>query len=125
MQIDATTLLAQRRAVELSAKAVTFLTSKGEDVLVAVLAHAREKAEAALVALCNVNAEDAVAIRHLQNEVRLYTDLIEHISAIVRDGAEIDATLREMVREETAELVIDDEDALALGLSERQRAPTQ
>lgn len=118
---DAGEILAQRRAIELSAKVVTILTTKGEDALVTVLAKAQKRATAAYVGLSMVDPEDPKAIRRLQNEIAIYTDLIEHVRQIVIDGAEADEEFSN-AREEFADLVISDEDAEALGITKRAPA---
>lgn len=113
---DAAELLAQRRAIELSAKVVALLTSKGEDIIIAVLDRARKRAESAMVALASVDAEDPKAIRALQNEIAIYTDLVEHIRGIAADGAEAEELVSQITREEIADLVLTDEDREAFGL---------
>jgi hypothetical protein len=120
MTNDPTTLLSQRRAMELSAKTVALLTSKGEDVLIAVLVKARTRAEAAMVGLTAVNPEDAAGIRRLQNEVVLFTDLLDHLRSVVMDGIEAEEELSNTVRAEAADFAISEEDRIALGLNEGQ-----
>lgn len=113
---NAAELLAHRRAIELSAKVVAILTSKGEDILIAVLDRARRRAEGAMQALVSVDAENPKAIRTLQNEIAIYIDLIEHLRTIVAEGAEAEELFSQTTREEIADIVLTDEERAAFGL---------
>lgn len=108
--------LALQRVIVLSAKIEAILTSKGQDVLLAVLSRARARAADALTALITVDAEDPKQIRALQNEFELFGLLVDHLREIVADGVAADDAITEATRDEYAELIITDEDRVALGI---------
>lgn len=55
---------------------------------------ARQDAIAALSALVNVEATDAIAVRGLQNEVKRFLDTVEFTARITREGYEAAVMLR-------------------------------
>lgn len=117
---NATELLAMRRVIELSAKIEATLTSKGEDILLAVLAGARNRAADALTALITVDPEKPSAIRTLQNEIELFGLLVDHLQTIVANGVTAAGELSETFREEMADVILTDEDRVALGIPDER-----
>lgn len=119
---NAAELLAMQRVIVLSAKIEAVLTSKGHDVLIEVLARARSRAADALVALITVDPEKPKDIRVLQNEFEVFGLLIEHLQHIVADGVTADSELNGAEREELADLILSDEDRVALGIPPNEGA---
>lgn len=72
-----------------------------------LLVRAREKAAEALTKLVEVDASEESAIRALQNEVRLYGDMVEHCRNLMEVGRSEMARIKESDRETMAELVQD------------------
>ena len=119
---DPTERLSARRMMELSAEAVALLTSPGDDLLIELLTRARLRAQDALIGLQTVDPEQPAAIRTLQNEVRIYLDLLEHLKAVIVEGFEKEREFHESTRDEAREFALDEEELALLGISE-QRAP--
>lgn len=113
---NAAEMLAMQRVIVLSAKIEAVLTSKGQDILLAVLSRARVRAADALTALITVDPENPKNIRALQNELELFGLLVEHLRTIVEEGVAADDALNEATRDEFAEMILSDEDRVALGI---------
>lgn len=110
--------LALQRAVRLSASVEVELTSKvRSEPLLVVLHTAREQAAEALTSLAEVDPTDANTIRSLQNEVARFKDLTRWLKQMLIDGFEAERELNDMQIEEARGLIIDDQDAAALGIS--------
>lgn len=58
-----------------------------------VMTKARHAAADALAGLIHVDPEDAAGIRHLQNEVKRYCDMVPWLQRVLSDGAEAAASI--------------------------------
>lgn len=70
-----------------------------------LLAQQRVKASKAVVKLVEVDATETEAIRTLQNEIRLYGDLVTACQSLMARGREADTMIAERDRSEIAEIV--------------------
>ncbi len=82
-----------------------------------MLLRARARAATALFGLAKVDPAKIEDIRHLQNEVNLYADMIEDCQALVLRGSEADREIHEQDRLEIADLLTP-EDAREAGLDQ-------
>lgn len=81
-----------------------------------LLARSRNQAVVALRKLIEVDATEIEAVRALQQEIRLYGDLVESCRDLVARGKEEDRQIAEEERDAIADLVTSNEDAEAMGL---------
>lgn len=72
-----------------------------------LLSMARAKASVALAKMVEVDASEVEAMRALQQDVRLYGDMIEACQALVAAGREADGLINESDRGELEEIVRD------------------
>lgn len=72
-----------------------------------LLAQQRTKACDAMVKLVEVDATETEAIRTLQNEIRLYSDLVTACQELIIRGREADAMIAETDRSELANIIGD------------------
>lgn len=70
-----------------------------------LLIQARKKAATALIKLVEVDAIETNAIRSLQAEVRLYSDMVQSCQELIVRGAEADRLIHENDRIDMAEIV--------------------
>lgn len=70
-----------------------------------LLAEQRAKARAAMIKLVEVDATETEAIRSLQNEIRLYGDLVTACQNLILRGIEADAMIAEKDRSDMAEII--------------------
>lgn len=110
--------LSLQQAARLSIQVEAELTSniRSEPLLV-VLDRAKENAAAALTALAVVDPEDPHAIRHLQNEVRRFNELVNWLHEMLIAGPEAERQLNATQMQEARALVLDDDTAEQLGIS--------
>lgn len=79
----------------------------GAPILV-MLAKARRRAAAAIVAFMDVPAEDADQIRKLQNDFKVYGMYVADIGEIIKAGRSADEELSQMERADLEEAIIDE-----------------
>jgi hypothetical protein len=84
-----------------------------------MLARARQTAAAAITQLVIIEPDRTAEIRSLQNEVRLYDNMVDACRAMLERGKEADARIREEDREDMHELLISDEQRKLYGLDNR------
>jgi hypothetical protein len=72
---------------------------KGTRPLLYLLAQQRKRAAAALIGIINTDANKADEIRRLQQEAKLYFDLMENVRAMLQAGREADRRIAENERE--------------------------
>lgn len=70
-----------------------------------LLAQQRAKAASAMVKMIEVDATETEAIRALQNEIRLYGDLVTACQELIVRGHEADAMIAETDRSELADII--------------------
>lgn len=70
-----------------------------------LLTEQRAKASTAMVKLVEVDATEIEAIRSLQNEIRLYGDLVTACQNLILRGREADRTIAESERSDMAEII--------------------
>lgn len=70
-----------------------------------LLAQQRAKANEAMGKLVDVDATETEAIRTLQNEIRLYGDLVTSCQELIVRGREADAQIAERDRSDMADIV--------------------
>lgn len=70
-----------------------------------LLSEQRAKASSAMMKLVEVDATEIDAIRTLQNEIRLYGDLVTACQNLMTRGREADAEIAETDRSDMAEIV--------------------
>lgn len=122
MDSDAAHLLALQRMISDSAEIeVQFRKDiRGGRPVVTMLQKAREEAASSLVALVDANPDEPKEIRHHQNNVNRFRDLVRWLRQIVADGAEADKELDDQDREALIEYLVGSpegqEEALGLGL---------
>lgn len=118
MKADPTYKLALVRQSRLSIEVEAEVTSKSKsEPLLVVLHTAKEDAAAALAALATVDPENAAEIRRLQNHVARFDDMVTWLRQMLTDGPEAERELNELQMQETRDLILDNGDAEALGLS--------
>lgn len=83
-----------------------------------LLTKQREKAVEAIIKLVEVDASEESAIRALQNEVRLFGDLVEHCRDLMEVGRSEMRKIKEYDRDVMAELVggLDEETQRLIGV---------
>lgn len=74
-----------------------------------LLADARNTAVDAIRKMIDLDASETAAMRSLQNEVRLYGDMMESAKRMIARGKEADREVDEQHREEIAEFLTTDE----------------
>jgi hypothetical protein len=125
MSTDPLSILAMQRIVAQSAEIeVQLAVKKGCRPVVTALLMARDKAAAALGELANVDAEDAKAIRYLQNQITIFTDLVAFFSKILEEGFDLDQEItnqdRDMMIDMLSRSVEGQEELDQLGLVQRE-----
>lgn len=80
-------------------------TARGMRPVLWLLIAQRKKASEAISKLIDVDACEQEAIRSLQNEVRLYGDLVESCRALLSAGREADSEIAEKDRSEMSEII--------------------
>ncbi len=118
---DPLVLLAKQRIIKASADLEVQLSEKnGGGPAIEILRRLRDRAAESLAALATVDAEDAKAIRMLQNEVKKYDEWVGDIRSIIAEGVSLDREMQENEREELLDVLVRDVDgeqqAVALGL---------
>lgn len=94
--------------MELSADVEVQLTSKdGFQPIVYLLNEARQKAASAMVGLVDIDPSNADAIRILQNEVKIYEDMVNACRKMVDDGKVAEMQISQEAREELYNVVMD------------------
>jgi hypothetical protein len=86
-----------------------------------LLARSRNQAVIALRKLIEIDATETEAVRALQQEVRLYGDMVESAREMISRGREADREIEEEDRIAIGDLVDGDEDARAMGLPPETR----
>jgi hypothetical protein len=81
-----------------------------------LLARARNNAVIALRKMIEIDATQVEAVRALQQEVRLYGDMVESTREMIARGREADHEIAEEDRMAIGDLVDSDDDAEAMGL---------
>lgn len=81
-----------------------------------LLADARNNAVVAIRKMIDLDASETQAMRALQNEVRLYGDMMDAAERMLRRGKEADREIDEKHREELAEYLTTD-DAREMGIN--------
>jgi hypothetical protein len=100
MSTDPVAILAMQRIVAQSAEIeVQLSVKKGCRPVITALLMARDKAADALGELANVDPEDAKAIRGLQNEITIFTDLVSYFAKILSDGFDLDQEITNQDRD--------------------------
>jgi hypothetical protein len=85
-----------------------------------LLARSRNQAVIALRKLIEIDATETEAIRAFQQEVRLYGDMIESARDMLARGREADHEIDEEERSTIADLVMDDDEARELGITQTE-----
>ena len=80
-------------------------TSKGMRPVLYLLVEQRKKAASALLKMVEVDVSEQIALRELQNEVRLYTDMIGHCLKLFNKGRDAEQQIMERDRAEMEEIV--------------------
>lgn len=80
-------------------------TAKGMRPVLYLLVEQRKKAAVALLKMVEVDVSEQVALRELQNEVRLYTDMIGHCLKLFNKGRDAEQQIMERDRAEMEEIV--------------------
>lgn len=116
---DAIEALARAKLVEMYIDlSVQLERGTGTRPVLWLLVQQRDKAIDAMVKMIEVDASEQIAIRALQNEVRLYSDLMESARALLIRGAEADREMTEADRAEIAQFLTTKE-AREMGLPEQ------
>lgn len=103
---DPTEALADEQLYELAADVqVQLEKGSGTRPVLWLLAQQRAKAADALTKLVEVDATETEAIRTLQNEIRLYSDLVTACQDLIARGREADAMIAERDRSDMSEIV--------------------
>jgi hypothetical protein len=116
---DPITGLADARLLDLAADLqVQLEKGTGTRPVLWLLSMQREKATDAIRKLIEIDASETDAIRSLQNEVRLFGDLIESCRSLMERGKTADRKIRESDREALSELVegLDDDERRFIGV---------
>ena len=79
----------------------------------------RKKAVVAFSKLIEIDASEQVAIRALQSEIRLYSDLIESCKALLHRGKEADRKISEDDRSEFERIIATPEQEQLYGINQR------
>lgn len=99
--------LAKKRAIADSVEIeAQFSLTEGCRPLLNVLHRARGEAAEALAALAVVEFDDQQAIKHLQNHIARFRDLVGWLSKIVTEGIESDTEISDAEREELIEALV-------------------
>lgn len=122
---DPLSILAMQRIVAQSAEIeVQLAVKRGCRPVVTALLMARDKAAAALGDLATVDPEDAKAVRELQNQITIFTDLVSFFAKILSDGFDLDQDItnqdREMMIDMLSRSVEGQEELDELGLVQRE-----
>lgn len=105
---DPTEALSNEQLYELAADVqVQLEKGTGTRPVLWLLAEQRAKARTAMVKLVEVDATETEAIRALQNEIRLYGDLVTACHNLIIRGREADALIAESDRSDMAEIIGD------------------
>lgn len=103
---DPIAALAEEQLYELAADVqVQLEKGTGTRPVLWLLAQQRAKAAKALTGLADVDASETAAIRALQNEIRLYGDLVTACQELIVRGREADAMIAERDRSDMSEIV--------------------
>jgi hypothetical protein len=105
--------LALARIIELSRDVEEQLTARrqhGTRPLQAVLAKARRRGAHALAALAEVAPHDQLEITRLQNEVRIFGDLVAYLREMVAAGLDAEAQIDDAERDELERLIAPPDD---------------
>lgn len=101
---DVMHIAALKRAVADSAEIEAQLeATRGCRPLLTVLVKARAEAASAMCALTTADPDEAKEIRHLQNEVARFRDLMGWLAKIVAEGFDADSEISDADREELIE----------------------
>src|SRR5882762_5535882 len=73
-------------------------TAKGMRPVLYLMVEQRKKAAAALLKMVDINVSETEAMRELQNEVRLYQDMIGHCHKLFSKGRDAEQQIMERDR---------------------------
>lgn len=111
--------LADERLLELAADLTAQLEKKaGTRPVLWMLARQRQKAAESIGLLMRVDPTEPEAIRILQNDVRLYEDMIASCRALVASGRDAYAAIEERDRDEITEIVMTKDDQQLYGFNQ-------
>jgi hypothetical protein len=106
--IDAVEALSNEQLYQLAVDVqVQLEQGSGTRPVLWLLAQQRAKASVAMMKLVEVDASETQAIRALQNEVRLYGDLVEACQSLILRGREADSLINESDRSDMSEIIGD------------------
>ena len=103
---DPISLLAMQRIIAQSADIEAQLSLRqGCRPVVTVLFMARDRAAAAIGELSTVDPEDPKQIRYLQNQIAIFTDMVDFFGKIIADGYDFDQEITQSEREEMIDML--------------------
>lgn len=117
MSSDPIERIADEHFIELAADLqVQLEKGTGTRPVLWLLSEARKRAVSATFALTKIDPMKTDDIRHLQNEISLYDDMIQDCKNLMSRGKEADRRLHERDREELQGVVMADDDRELFGL---------
>lgn len=129
MSTDPSRMVVMQHLMRVSATIEMQLHDKSSPLVVA-LQMARDEAAEAVIKLISADPENPSEIRHLQNHIARFTDLVRWLKGINAAGFETDREIHHEHREELADLLsytpdgpsaFDADEAMEAGLNERGR----